>query len=143
MVIWQNMITRDDLTINQGARYLFGDNVKRTGVGGQAAVMRGEPNAWGIATKWAPSARVKDYFSDDQYDDIAGILKVDFAEPLDWVTRGGILIVPARGLGTGLAKLAASAPRVNQLMRQHVRGLVAAGAAHGVPSSVPVIAITR
>ena len=53
-VIYQKRICRDDLRRNPNAVYIFGDNEARTGLGGQAREMRGEPNAMGIATKRSP-----------------------------------------------------------------------------------------
>jgi hypothetical protein len=50
------MIYRRDLRANPESLYLFGDNTKRVGIGGQAREMRGEPNAVGIATKNAPGS---------------------------------------------------------------------------------------
>lgn len=41
-------IKRQDLKSNPNTQYLFGDNLKRSGFGGQAKEMRGEPNAIGI-----------------------------------------------------------------------------------------------
>jgi hypothetical protein len=53
-LIFQEWITRKDLRENPDKRYVFGDNVERRGYGGQAKEMRGEPNAIGVVTKWAP-----------------------------------------------------------------------------------------
>jgi hypothetical protein len=44
--------------------YVFGDNGRRIGFGGQAKEMRGQPNAIGVATKWEPSNRPNAFFSD-------------------------------------------------------------------------------
>ena len=54
MIIYQKFIYRSDLKANPSVLYLFGDNLQRVGLGGQAKEMRGEPNAVGIATKKAP-----------------------------------------------------------------------------------------
>ncbi len=40
------------------------DSVQRHGLAGQAKEMRGEPNAIGVATKWAPSTNPKAFFDD-------------------------------------------------------------------------------
>lgn len=55
IVLHQKFIFREDLQANPDVYYLFGDNVERRGLGGQAKEMRGEPNAIGVATK-APTA---------------------------------------------------------------------------------------
>jgi hypothetical protein len=54
MIIYQKYIKREDLRANPTVLYVFGDNEARTGLGGQAKEMRGEPNAVGIATKASP-----------------------------------------------------------------------------------------
>jgi hypothetical protein len=42
--------------------YVFGDNGRRIGFGGQAKEMRGEPNAIGVATEWVPTNRPNAFF---------------------------------------------------------------------------------
>ena len=61
-VMYQNWIERSDLQRNARSDryYLFGDNLRRVGMGGQAKSMRGEPNAIGIATKNGPSMHIND-----------------------------------------------------------------------------------
>ncbi|SDK47143.1 hypothetical protein [Bradyrhizobium ottawaense] len=61
-VVFQNWITRNDLLDNRDKMYVFGDNVQRTGFAGQAKEMRGEPNAIGVVTKWAPSMQPTAFF---------------------------------------------------------------------------------
>ena len=63
----QKFITRADLQANPKRLYLFGDNVMRAGLGGQAKEMRGEPNAVGVATKKAPHRGHLAYFTDAEY----------------------------------------------------------------------------
>ena len=48
-------ISRAYVRANRDKLFLFGDNLERRGFGGQAAAMRGEPNAVGIPTKKKPS----------------------------------------------------------------------------------------
>jgi hypothetical protein len=55
-------ITPKILADNPEKIYLFGDNLERVGLGGQAAVMRYKPNTIGIATKKAPGSWESDYF---------------------------------------------------------------------------------
>ena len=49
-----------------GYLFLFGDNLQRIGKGGQA-IIRDEPNAFGIATKKGPGMEDEDFFRDDMY----------------------------------------------------------------------------
>ena len=120
----QKWIERDDLRNNPDAVFLFGDNVRRTGMGGQAAAMRGEPNALGIATKWAPDNRETSFFSDDDLDRIYPIITGDFIQAFAARTRGRLIIIPADGLGTGLSQLPKRAPTVNQLVVDFLDALV-------------------
>jgi len=49
-------ITRQMLRAEPGTLWVFGDNLQRKGLGGQAKEMRGEPNAIGIPTKKGSSS---------------------------------------------------------------------------------------
>lgn len=99
-----SIITRDMLRMDPEARFVFGDNLQRRGLGGQAREMRGEPNAIGIATKKAPS--LADYAFFTAADDWA-IEEID--KDIDKVAaalaEGRIVYVPKDGIGTGLASL--------------------------------------
>ena len=61
---FRDWITRDMLRSEPRKIFLFGDNLARWGLGGQAKEMRGEPNAHGITTKRFPGIDHKDFFSD-------------------------------------------------------------------------------
>lgn len=126
LLIRQKMIYRSDLQANPNVLYVFGDNLDRVGMGGQAGEMRGEPNAFGIATKRAIShGYPQDYFFDTQEDSFK-ILKSEF-ERLHkelsnvYATRLGMpskfkrwkaIVVPSDGLGTGLSRLPETAPKL-------------------------------
>ena len=49
-------ITRSFVREHRDHIFLFGDNLARSGFGGQAAQMRAEPNAIGLPTKKLPSS---------------------------------------------------------------------------------------
>ena len=53
MIVYRTdkVITRDKIKENPDVLYLFGDNLLRKGLGGQAKEMRGEPNTLGIVSK--------------------------------------------------------------------------------------------
>lgn len=93
---------RKDLKANPGNIYVFGDNVERIGIGGQAKACRDEPNAHGIATLWAPG---KPYTEADDAealrimgDDLASLKRK--AE-----STGSTIVWPSDGVGTGLARM--------------------------------------
>ena len=113
-LIRQKFIFRSDLQANPDVLYLFGDNNERVGLGGQAKEMRGEQNAHGIRTKWRPGMAYSDFFKDEELPAIKVMLEEDFKLPLQTLYSGGIVVLPADGLGTGLSKLPELAPKVNE-----------------------------
>lgn len=108
----QKFIVRQDLRNNPNALYIFGDNVCRIGHGGQAKEMRGEPNAFGIVTKMAPTYNPKDFFSDSLPCFYA--VMNDFDELYHLLQKGqyDTLVIPQDGIGTGIAKLQENAPLI-------------------------------
>jgi hypothetical protein len=122
-VITQKIIFREDLRANPGVLYVFGDNDMRAGLGGQAAEMRGEPNAVGVRTKWAPSADADAFFSDSDFDRIVEMIDEDLDRVYDHVSRGGLVVFPMDGIGTGLAMLGLRAPRVLDYLNEKIDAL--------------------
>lgn len=105
-------ITRQMLRDNPRALFVFGDNMARSGYGGQAAEMRNEPNAVGLPTKWTPSMSQDAFFSDKDLDLVAKAALDDFWRITHHCVSGGTVIWPEDGIGTGRAQLAARAPRI-------------------------------
>lgn len=122
MIIFKRYILRTDLVANPDTYYLFGDNVKRYGLGGQAREMRGEPNAIGIATKWAPDNLRASYFSDEN-EKCLEIVQADFAKVFDLVKNNKDIVVPADGLGTGLSNLQLHAPELLKFIGDQIDAL--------------------
>ncbi len=109
MILYQHQIVRADLKANHAALYVFGDNVQRIGLGGQAREMRGEPNAVGIPTKRSPHV----YFRDDDYDEAVASMQTAFNRLANHLLlAGGVIVFPALGIGTGLANLPSQAPKI-------------------------------
>lgn len=81
--------------------YVFGDNMKRYGKRGQA-VIRDEPNAYGIATKRYPSMEDWAFFSDkdDEFDCVLNDLR-----GLYILSKTHTIVFPKAGIGTGLADM--------------------------------------
>lgn len=117
MIVRQSRIYRADLQANPDVLYVFGDNVRRVGMGGQAGEMRGEPNAVGIATKWSPGREEDDYFSDDEYQTATAIIQQDFAPVKLSLRLGATVVFPLDGIGTGLSELPERAPRIFEYLR--------------------------
>lgn len=115
-------ITRDMLRAAPDARYVFGDNLQRRGLGGQAKEMRGEPNAIGIPTKKAPSLADHAFFKDNDtfaWEAInAGLLEVKAA-----LDEGRVVYFPKDGIGNGLASMPARSPDLYRHLVREVRRL--------------------
>ncbi len=116
MIIYQSRIYRRDLRANPNVLYVFGDNLERVGFGGQAAEMRGEPNAVGVATKNAPGMNDDDFFSDDEFQRNIVIISTDFDRARAQHRRGDLVVVPADGIGTGLSEMPLRAPRTFEFL---------------------------
>ena len=94
--------------------YVFGDNTKKVGNGGQAQI-RPCNNTFGIATKRAPSNDDAAFFDDSIADYVAMFndiyrLHVMMSSPL---SEEYTLVFPVDGLGTGLSELPKRAPFIN------------------------------
>lgn len=121
-VIYQHRIYRSDLVANPSAIYLFGDNEERIGLGGQAAMMRGEPNAVGVCTKATPGAR-NEFWSDDRLTENCAIIDADLARAFAHAKEGGNIVIPSDGLGTGLAQLGTKAPKTFKYLAEQLSKL--------------------
>lgn len=114
-VKYLSWITRDMLRAEPEAIFVFGDNGQRVGMGGQAGVMRGEPNALGVATKFAPGMREADFYADGNAEAIR-IVMFDLRLIAERIGRGATVYVPRDGLGTGLSELPFRAPAIANLI---------------------------
>lgn len=122
-LIFQSRIYRADLRANPNVLYVFGDNQERWGRGGQAAEMRGEPNAVGIATLKAPGA----FWTDGDAERQRAVIDADMQPLLDALKVGRIVIFPLDGIGTGLADLERRSPTTFAHLQQRVAELKQAG----------------
>lgn len=124
-LVFVKRITRDMLRAEPEARFVFGDNVARKGMGGQAKEMRGEPNAIGIVTKWRPSMSEGSFFNDDD-PDILYAVRSCFARIQDQLrVHGRTVYFPADGIGTGLAELPKRAPKLYAKIKECIDRLAA------------------
>jgi len=118
MLILQSRIYRADLRANPSVLYVFGDNDQRYGLGGQAKEMRGEPNAIGVATLWAPGV----FYSDANAVRQNAIIDHDMTPLFKALKADRVVVFPLDGIGTGLADLERQSP----LTWRHLHGRVAA-----------------
>lgn len=102
--------------------FVFGDNLARRGLGGQAKEARGEPNTVGVPTKYTPTRDEAAYFGQDIESERAAI-----AEAFDELERlqaeGKDIVFPLDGLGTGLAQLSERAPELAEYIDQRIEQL--------------------
>lgn len=110
-LVRRKWVERADLRANPEMLFVFGDNLARTGYGGQARDMRGEPNAVGLPTKRSPHV----YLSDEDLDEVDHVTTADRARLIEWISKGGTVVWPADGIGTGLARLREAAPKIADL----------------------------
>jgi len=89
--------------------FVFGDNLERTGVGGQA-IIRNCENSFGLRTKKEPTKVPGAYFTDRDYTWFCRIVDYDLINLKD-LNKQYPIVLSANGYGTGLAKLPTQAPK--------------------------------
>jgi len=117
---YRPFITRQMLKDEPETFFVFGDNILGLGYGGQAKEMRGEPNAFGIPTKYKSSMKSDAFFDDSDacYDAVSPIIKFRFNVLFNLLRSGRKTVVfPQAGIGTGLADLERKAPRIWALIQ--------------------------
>ena len=97
--------SREEIRANPRALYVFGDNLAERGLGGQAAAARGEPNAVGIATKRAPSLVESAFLTDADLPRLQDHVAPALNRLREHLAAGGTVVMPADGIGTGLAQM--------------------------------------
>ena len=105
----------EDLRNNPDKIYIFGDNTEGWGKGGQA-IVRDEPNAFGISTKDSPTQ----FMSDDNFE--ANKAKID-ADIAAIKADGRPIVFPEDGIGTGRADLQNKAPRTWAYLQKELNKL--------------------
>ncbi len=118
MIRFQKHISRDEVQAHPQKRFVFGDNLQRVGLGGQARAMRGEVNAIGVATKRTPSMFEGAFFKDRPEEIYAVCL--DLKKIDDALREGRTIVVPSDGLGTGLSELPQRSPMIHEVIRAFI-----------------------
>ena len=118
-----NRYTVADLKANPNKIYVFGDNNQRRGKGGQA-IIRDEPNAFGIITKEEHN-NTEAAFMDDEFlnsNPFGKSNKERIDEDIAKIkTDGRPVVFPKDGIGTGLAKLKEKAPKTYAYLKQKLQ----------------------
>ncbi len=97
--------------------------MQRQGRKGQAAAMRGEPNAVGIPKKWLP-ATSGDAWS---HHEVRTAIEDAFKKLEAHLASGRDVVLPADGIGTGLAELPTRAPKLFARLEKWIAVLEARG----------------
>lgn len=116
MIKYLSIITRPLAQQYPRTVFIFGDNLKRAGLGGLAHALRGEPNAIGIVTKRFPSMARDAFFTGTEAEWIA--VDKDLQRVFEAVENGRDIYAPYYALGTGLAELPERVPDLyNHIVR--------------------------
>jgi hypothetical protein len=104
---------------NPNKLYVFGDNLARVGIGGQACI-RKEPNTFGIATKRLPSMSWDAFFSEKK-DEIAAVYQdIDRLQQVLECGKYDTVVFPKDGLGTGLSRMPLKSPKLYKELNERL-----------------------
>lgn len=121
IIIQSQWYTKEQVMAEQDKVFVFGDNLARKGTGGQALACRGQPNTIGIVTKWDEKRNPGSYMYDTTLEINKSVIMQDF-EKIFAIMRNKddkrTIVLPADGLGTGLANLKENAPLTLQFIKQ-------------------------
>jgi len=92
-------------------------------MGGQAHEMRGEPNAVGVRVKRAPGRNNEDFWSDKNFDANCAKIDEDLSRVKAHLRRGGIVVLPADGIGVNRAEMERRCPRTFHVLQQSLASL--------------------
>lgn len=123
--IFEKFYTRGLVRRTPHLFYIFGDNTLRYGKKGQA-VIRGLPNAIGIATKWKPSKDEDAYFTDDQFENnpyVKTVIDTDLNAVEALLRKGRTIYLPQQMIGSGLAELDSRAPKTFAYVANKLKSL--------------------
>ena len=113
-VILIDWYTRDLIQANPDFLFVFGDNLNKQGFVGQSEQARGCKNSVGIPTKITP---VQHLFDDD-VDLVEYEITKSFVILRRHLKKGGFIVWPESGVGTGCARLDITAPLILQAIEE-------------------------
>jgi hypothetical protein len=106
--VCQEFYTKSLLRASPNKVFVFGDNLIQKGKGGQA-IIRCEPNAFGVPTKHLPTMNINAFFSDKEDERQAVLMAL---RKLYVISKTNIIVFPSSGIGTGLACMAEKSPKL-------------------------------
>jgi hypothetical protein len=113
--------SKKDCQANPMSLYVFGDNTVRKGSGGQA-IIRGELNSIGIATKLKPSNSDEEFMSDNDLQENKKIINNDIYRIKELYNNAiyNTIVFPYAGLGTGLSQMQVRCPRTFMYLNERL-----------------------
>lgn len=107
ITVLRDLYTTQMVRRNPNTIYVFGDNLMRIGKGGQA-IIRDEPNSFGIVTKKMPTMTNNAFFTDSDFE----LFKKEVLNDIQKIKESPLndIVFPEGGIGTGLARLPESSP---------------------------------
>lgn len=125
ILIFEGYWTRKTVKDNKNYLFVYGDNDRKFGRGGQA-IIRGLGNTVGISTKKYPSSYKSSFYTDEEYDKNCqkidggiGNIKTKF-----YKGEYDYLVLPKDGFGTGLSQLPKKAPLTYKYLCSQVDELI-------------------
>lgn len=118
---YMKIITPETCREHPNKLFIFGDNLKSFGKSGQA-IIRDEPNAFGVPTKIYPSWDDCAFFSDipEQIEAVKTSLR-----KLYKLAKDKVIVFPEDGIGTGRAKMKERSPiaykAMCDILQEHFR----------------------
>lgn len=124
VILFSGWYSKDLIRACPALLFVFGDNVLGFGKGGQA-IIRDEPNAYGVPTKRKPSMTPGSFFREGSENDLDAVL--DRIGGL-WkqLEEGRSLVIPVNeegdpSLGLERARLKERAPSIYETIRNHTK----------------------
>ncbi|KAM9993390.1 hypothetical protein ACTFIZ_011369 [Dictyostelium cf. discoideum] len=110
------------LRANPHKLFVFGDNNASRGKKGQS-IIRDCPNSHGIPTKKLPSLRPSSFYTDEELEDNIKRINESIAKLIERSSEYQEIVLPAAGLGTGLARLEECAPKTFEHLQKELNKL--------------------
>ncbi len=123
-IMFQNKITNSDVVNNDFCVYVYGDNLKRVGMGGLAKICRNHSNTVGIATKNYPAMDAGAFWSDQDFELHKAQIDEDLERVAIFLRESRVVVFPTGGIGTGLAQLPERAPKLYEYLNGRISRLV-------------------
>lgn len=112
LILVSRKFSVEQCRVNFDTLFIYGDNLERVGMGGQA-IIREQKNSLGFVTKKAPGAGKDDYFTDEEFAENCKIIEEEivkikkYADEYDYKA----IAFPFMGLGTGLSEMPLRCPQ--------------------------------